>query len=175
MEYTLREIAEIKAKAHAVLDAEFYRAQEENKIEEFMEKYCVVYEEEWMPVEKNRSKIMVFGNLSGNVSDYYLTAKKLGISKENIEFKSDYDELKRYDVSNFKNSSSYSDIIVGPMPHKTTGMGDTSSFVAEMKNNPGEYPKVTEALVNGKLKITKTSFENALRRTRYYNKIILEE
>ena len=175
MEYTLREIAEIKAKAHAVLDAEFNRAQEDNRIEEFMKKYCVVYEEEWMPVEKNRSKIMVFGALSGNISDYYLTAKKLGIQKENIEFISDYNELKRYDVSNFKNSSSYSDIIVGPMPHKIAGMGDTSSFIAEMKNNPGEYPKVTEAVANSKLKITKSSLEYALCNTRYYQKIILGE
>ena len=53
-------------------------------------------------------------------------------------------------------------------------MGDVSSLLADMKNNPSIYPRVIEASANSKLKISKTSFETAIRKTRYYEKIVLE-
>jgi len=175
VDYSLSEIAEIRAKAHAALNAELDRALRTNTVDSFMDKYCVVYEEEWVPIERNRSRIVVLGSLTGNINEFLSLAKSIGIPKDRIEFINDYDELKRIDVSKFRYSSNYSDIIYGPNPHKQVGMGDTSSFLAEMKNNPSMYPRVTEAIANGKLKITKTSFENAIRKTRYYEKIVLEE
>ena len=174
MEYSLSEIAEIRAKAHASLNAELDRALKNNTIDIFMEKYCVVYEDEWAPIEKNRSRILVFGDLAGNKNVFQGVAKTMGIPKDNIEFINDYKELKRINVSKFRNSSSYSDIICGPTPHSQVGMGDVSSLLADMKNNPSIYPRVIEASANSKLKISKTSFETAIRKTRYYEKIVLE-
>lgn len=46
MKYSLSEIAEIHAKAHATINAELDRAISRHTINEFMEKYCIVYEHE---------------------------------------------------------------------------------------------------------------------------------
>ncbi len=174
MEYGLSELAEIRAKVHAVLNAELDRAIRKHTVDEFMNKYCIVYEDEWVPLEKNRARILVLGALAGNVRDYVAIAKDLNVPKDSIDFINDYDDLKRVDISKFRNSSVYTDIIFGPVPHKMTGMGDTSSLLADMKNNPSEYPRIIEARANDKLKITKTNFEAAIRMSRYYEKLVVE-
>jgi hypothetical protein len=48
------------------------------------------------------------------------------------------------------------------MPHKTTGMGDCSSIIANIKNHPEEYPKLTELRDATGLKISKQSFSDAI-------------
>lgn len=174
MEYSLSEIAEIRAKAHASLNSELDRAIRNHTIEEFMDKYCIVYEEEWVPIEKNRSRILVFGDLAGKKNVFQGVAKSIGIPKDNIEFINDFKELKRINVTKLRNSSNYSDIIYGPTPHSQVGMGDVSSLLADMRNNPSVYPRIIEATANNQLKISKTEFEKAIRKTRYYEKIILE-
>lgn len=61
------------------------------------------------------------------MKDYVAIAKELNVPKNSINFISDYDDLKRVDVSKFRNSSVYTDIIFGPVSHKMTGIGDISS------------------------------------------------
>ena len=95
-------------------------------------------------------------------------AKKMGIPQENIIFISDYDELKHYDTARLEYSTEYSDIIYGPTPHKTTGMGDTSSLLAKIKNEPTRYPRLTVATANGALKLSISSFKDRLTKTRYF-------
>ena len=46
------------------------------------------------------------------------------------------------------------------MPHSTAGKGDSSSAIAEMETRDG-YPRVVRLGAN-ELKISKTSFKNAL-------------
>ena len=54
----------------------------------------------------------------------------------------------------------YSLILVGPMPHSTTGKGDFSSTIAAMEQTEG-YPPVIRLGSNG-LKVSKSGIRDAL-------------
>lgn len=174
MEYSYSAIAEIKAKVFQFVAHELDVAVKNSCVEEFLAKYSIVLEDTCPPLEKRRAKILVFGSLACDQRICKAIANNYGIEFDKIEFISDYDKLKNVDVSKYRYSSIYSDIIYGPTPHKQVGMGDTSSFLAEMKNHPDEYPRVIEAAANKELKITKHSFEDALKKSRYYQKLVLE-
>lgn len=168
MPYTQSQRSKIIQKAMAQVRREFDLATDDEDVVAFMNKYGVTFDEEAMPVEPRTSKILVFGALSGNIDDFRMAAKKMGISENNIVFENDYDRLKHYDVGRLRNSMDYSDIVFGPNPHKQVGMGDTSSILAEMKRNPNEFPRVVEAVANGALKISISSFKEAVLKTRYF-------
>lgn len=166
--YSQAQISRIAQKIIAKVRKELEIAQENDNLDELMEKYGIGFEEESMPVDSRKSKIIVFGALAGKLKDYIMAAKKLGISQENLVFISDYDELKRYDTAKLEYSLEYSDIIYGPTPHKTIGMGDENSLLAKIKREPNKYPKLQVATANGVLKLSIQSFKNALTNTRYF-------
>ena len=64
---------------------------------------------------------------------------------------------------------SYSDILVGPLPHKVKGIENYSSFLAMAEANPEEFPKIIRLEGSNELKITKHSFLDGLLKTRLYN------
>lgn len=51
--------------------------------------------------------------------------------------------------------------MIGPVPHSSVGKNDSSSVIAEMKNEEG-YPKVIVLDDSNGLKITKTNFKEKL-------------
>ena len=112
-----------------------------------------------------RTKILIIGSLNGSKNEYINCAKKYNINEDNLDF-FNYSEIKNYGVEKLRYSSKYSDIICGSIPHKIKGMGDVSSFIAEIKNHPEEYPKLYNAVE--KLSITK--FKDALKKSRYFQK-----
>ena len=112
-----------------------------------------------------KTKVLVFGELSGKKNEYIFRAKKLGLSENNLEFV-DYNEAKKFDVAKLEYSDVYSDIIVGPIPHKVKGLEDYSSFLAQMEDHPEKYPKVLKATANNTLKLSVTSFESCIINTR---------
>lgn len=169
--YSQAQISRIAQKIIAKVRKELEIAQENDILDELMEKYGIGFEEESMPVDSRKSKIIVFGALAGKLKDYIMAAKKLGISQENLVFISDYDELKRYDTAKLEYSIEYSDIIYGPTPHKTIGMGDENSLLAKIKREPNKFPKLQVATANGVLKLSIQSFKNALTNTRYFEAI----
>ena len=116
-----------------------------------------------------RTKILVLGALAGKKKDYILCAKKIGVDEQNLEFH-DYEEMKTYSTEKLRYSSEYSDIICGPMPHKVVGIGDYSSFITLLKDNPSEYPKVYIATANKSIKLTISNFKLGLLETRYKEK-----
>lgn len=166
--YSQAQISRIAQKIIVKVRKELEIAQENDNLDELMEKYGIGFEEESMPVDSRKSKIIVFGALAGKLKDYIMAAKKLGISQENLVFISDYDELKRYDTAKLEYSLEYSDIIYGPTPHKTIGMDDETSLLAKIKREPNKYPKLQVATANGVLKLSIQSFKNALTNTRYF-------
>ena len=151
--YSSSQISKIIQKIIAKVRRELELAQESNNVDEIMSKYGIALEEEAMPVDPKVSKILVFGALAGKEKDYVLAAKKMGIDKNNIVFVSDYDQLKRYDTAKLEYSTEYSDIIYGPAPHKTAGMGDTSSLLAKIKKEPTRDPRLTIVSANGALRL----------------------
>lgn len=112
-----------------------------------------------------RTKILIIGSLNGSKNEYINCAKKYNINEDNLDF-INYSEIKNYGVEKLRYSSKYSDIICGSIPHKIKGMGDVSSFIAEIKTHPEEYPKLYNAVE--KLSITK--FKDALKKSRYFQK-----
>lgn len=171
MAYSLSQISKIKSKLFAKISAELDLANENDEIEEFLEKYGIVFEEDAIPVDTRTMKILVFGALAGKEKDYKMVVKKSGIEPEHVVFIQDYSELKRYNVAKLENSFDYSDIIFGPVPHKQIGIGDNSSFLAMIKKEPHKYPRVIEAVAEEKLKITITGLKRALLKTRYFEAI----
>ena len=85
-------------------------------------------------------------------------ARKYGIKENRIEFELDYARLTNYNFSKLRNSMVYSDVLVGPMPHKVEGIEGFSSFLAMTEANPEEFPKIIKLESSNELKITKNTF-----------------
>lgn len=118
------------------------------------------------------AKIAVFGCSKLSVNNLELVAKKAGINPSRIEFHMDYEKNKRFNFSRFKDSFIYSDIIFGPSSHKSVGIDGYSSAIAMMENESEHFPKITRAIANDELKITKSSFEKALLSTQLYMSLV---
>lgn len=117
------------------------------------------------------SKIIVFGRteIKQNILD--AIAKNLGIHPERIDYIS-YDDTTNYDISNLEYSNKYSDILVGPVPHKAKNMGDYSSMIESIEANSECFPpliRVTDE--KGTLRISKTSFKTALSKTQLFKEL----
>ena len=163
------ELAKIKSKVFAKIAAEIELANKEDAIDEFLEKYGIVIDCEQIPYfDSRRAKILILGALAGNIDDYKTQLGKLGLNKNNVEFISDYDELKRFNAQKLEYSSEYSDIIYGPNPHKQVNIGDNASLLTMLRRSPEKYPRVIEAVANSKLKISINSFKEAVLKTRLF-------
>ena len=114
------------------------------------------------------SKIIVFGRTEIKPNILNAIAKDLGIHPERIDYIS-YDDTTNYDISNLEYSNKYSDILVGPVPHKAKNMGDYSSMIESIEANSECFPsliRVTDE--TGTLRISKTSFKTALLKTQLF-------
>lgn len=171
MEYSISQLSEIKSKIFAKIAKEIELANKNNGMQSLFDKYGIYFEEEAMQVDTKTMKILVLGALAGKIKDYQSVVKKMCIDSNNVEFVDTFDD-KRFNVARLKYSMEYSDIIYGPNPHKQVGMGDNSSFLAEMKNNPQKYPRVIETISNDKLKISISGFRRAISLTRFYEALL---
>lgn len=173
--YTLEDIANIKAILRKRLDEEIDDARKSGTLDKLVEKYEIILDtKEELIFDPRYSRIVVFGQISGKVSDYKMRAKKLGIDPNRIEFIG-YEDAKSINTEKYRYNQYVSDIIYGPAPHKLKGIGNNSSFLQEMKDHPEEYPRVVEAKDNSNeasLKISITKFDNCLKRTKYYQNIV---
>ncbi len=164
---SLSYLSKIKTKLFARLTSELEIADQENKVQDFLDKYGLVIEEDYVPVNTRTMKILVFGALAGKVKNYQKAIKNMGIDPNIFEFVNDYSKLKNYDTARLQDSQMYSDIIFGPNPHKQINTGDYSSFLQKIKDNPHRYPRLTVAKDAHGLKLTITSFKECFLKTRY--------
>ena len=89
------------------------------------------------------------------------TLKSEHIAKNRIEIHLGYEELKNFDFKKLRYNNKYRLILVGAMPHSTSGKGDFSSAIANMEQTDG-YPKLIRLCSNEQLKITKTNLRQAI-------------
>ena len=134
------------------------------RCEDLIERYNTYY-------DSRNAKILVVAGTEVNADDLRMAAKKNGINPNLLELRLDYNKNKHYDFSKLKNNSQYSDIIFGPVSHKVTGLGDYSNIIEMFNQNPEEYPKVIKASTGNDLKLTKTSFTDALKKTQRYQEL----
>ena len=106
-------------------------------------------------------KIVVIGKSEIKEDVMLAIAKKLGITNE-FEFVLDYYGAEKYPYRKLQYSSTYRLVMFGPIPHSTSGKGDSSSTIAEMESRPDMYPRVVRLCSSNDLKITKTGFKKAL-------------
>lgn len=127
--------------------------------------------EQYAYCEYKIAKILVIGYSEVNIVDLKRVIRKHNLDEDRFEFVIDDESIKSYPMNSLKNNYKYSDIFIGPIPHKTTGMGDCSSIIAEIKNHQDEYPKLTELRDTNVLKISKSSFEKAILNSELYKKL----
>lgn len=116
--------------------------------------------------DKFRAKILVLAFQFHDVDDWKVRAKKaFGIQANRIEF---VEYKANFNYAKLRCSSAYSDIFVGPIPHKGVGIGDASSFLADAENHPEDYPKIHRMTDSGgDLKATLSSFMKCLQNSNF--------
>ena len=163
------DLATISEKIYQKVLKEVTDAFYNDKINEVLLKYGLNDEIEYPYYDINNSKILVVGNSVVNKDILVSIAKKYGIRENRLEFELDYTRLHNYDFGKLKNSMVYSDVLVGPLPHKVEGIDGFSSFLAMTDANPSEFPKITRLESSNELKITKESFKNGILNSRLYS------
>ena len=162
------DLIELSEKIYQKVLREVTEANSENKINEILIKYGLEDEIEYPYYDINNGRILVVGDSRVSKNDLIGIAKQYGIKESRIDFQLDYTRLHNYDFGNLRNSFTYSDVLVGPLPHKVEGIDGFSSFLTMVESNPEEFPMVTRLESSNELKITKESFKNGLLNTRLY-------
>lgn len=88
------------------------------------------------------AKILVIGESQIKLNVLKAIIKNLGIDFNRFEFCLDYNDAKSYHYEKLRYNSNYSLVLVGAMPHKTSGTGDFSSAIARMEQEDGFPPVV---------------------------------
>lgn len=156
-------------KVYQKLVQEIAKANVENRIDEVLKKYGLQDEVEYPYYDIANSKILVVGDSAISKDMLINIARKYGIKENRIEFELDYTKLTNYNFSKLRNSMVYSDVLVGPIPHKVEGIEGFSSFLAMTEATPEEFPKIIKLESSNELKITKNTFINGLLESRLYN------
>lgn len=111
---------------------------------------------------KKSLKILVSGDSKVALKNLRGIGKQLGFSKNRFDFVLGYEEGTHYDYEKLKYTETYGLAIMGAVGHSTHGRGNYSSIIEAMKWMDC-YPNVVEArTLEGSLKITCTSFRDAL-------------
>lgn len=171
MRYTTSQLCNIKSRVFAKISSEFDKAIDNEEVDEFLEKYGIIFEEEYIPVNTRTMRILVFGALAGRVSDYSNAAKKMGISPDNIVFENDYEKLTNYDSERLRNSFDYSDIIMACNPHKIKNLDGYNSFTSKIRAEQSQYPRLIESPDSHGQKLSISGFKCSLYKTRYFENL----
>lgn len=113
-------------------------------------------------------KVLVCGDLGIKQKDLSGLIKNMSLNPDQFEFVA-YDDVTNYNFSKLEYNSSYSDILFGPAPHQAKGADGYRSIINCIESQPEIYPKMLRIeTFSGELKISKTSFSSALKRTQYF-------
>ena len=106
-----------------------------------------------------KGRILVLGALDTSEENIRKIGERYKISRKRFEIVSEYDDCASFDYKNLQYSKKYCMIMFGPQPHKGKNIGDNSSGIAAVEKHDFYPPSIRV----GHLKITKSSFEAALR------------
>lgn len=133
------------------------------------------YSDQIYLMNPNNAKILVVGWTNYKTIALLKKLDEIEIDRERVEILNDIEKIKNDSnlLNSIVKSKYYTDIIVGPMPHSMCCKNDNSSLITKLEDNEKENvgPRIIRALANNELKITKTSFEKAIKQTYLYNKI----
>jgi hypothetical protein len=158
-----KELEELIIDVQTKISEEITFANRTGRLEKVLEKYGLGYEENYYPyIDISRSKILVLGYSEVSLNDLYGVFKKYGIYKKDIDIVCDYDKLPNYQCGDLRCSSKYSDIFIGPLPHKMSGIGQYKSLISMIEDKPDDFGKLYKFDDTGKLKITKEALKRAI-------------
>ena len=109
-------------------------------------------------------RVVVLGDSAVKEAKLRSIVRRYDLNPDDFEFSLGYTELKHYDFAKLRNRTIYRAVLVGPMPHSTSGARGASSIIAEIKNHPSIYPPLIELRDSSGLKITNNSFSKGLER-----------
>lgn len=163
------EMAKIVYYAQQKIAEELFLANRIGNLDSVLKKYGLIEKiPEFFPEVSRNPKVLVCGDLGIKEKDLRGIIKHLGLDPDQFEFVP-YEKVTNYNFGKLINSSGYSDILLGPVPHKAKDCQGYSSIISRIESNPEQYPKmmrITEK--SGDLKISKTSFIEYLKKTRCY-------
>lgn len=172
MSYDINQLQDIVSEAQNLISAEIFNAYRNNELNEVLSKhgYSHLIDDAYEFYDKRNSKIIIIGDCESiGIDQVRMTLKKSGVDSNDYEIISDYSKITNMSFDFLKNSSIYSDVLIGPMPHKVKGIEGYSSLPAMIMDNQKNYPKLTEIVANSSLKISKASLRDAINKTRYIN------
>ncbi|MDZ7790374.1 MAG: hypothetical protein U5L08_07775 [Xanthomonadales bacterium] len=106
-----------------------------------------------------RSRIIVVGQSRAAESHLAGICKHMGIDKDQVDFRLGYNAFDSLDINSRSTTHSVAGILIGPVPHKVPGQDDP---VQALMRGEGYPPTVRVETNSGELKITKSSFRDAL-------------
>lgn len=115
-------------------------------------------------IDLRAKRVLVLGESAVSKGELVKVIRGFGLSEELFDFELDYDFAKKYGIKKLAYSDKYCAVMVGQLPHKGKGVSDSSSMITQMENNPDRYPPVIRITDSHHLKVSKTSFKNALER-----------
>lgn len=159
------DLVEILDKIYQKLVKEITEAYEEKRLSEVLKKYGFENEKENNYFAQG-NRILVIGQPVVPKEILNGVAKSLGINKNDIDYELDYEKLPSFNFGKLRYTSPYTDILVGPMPHKVKDIENYSSFLSMAEANPEDFPNVIRLETSNELKITKESFRKGLLKTK---------
>lgn len=135
MRITHDDLFDIMAEACHRLNQEIRSAFKGNNLEGYLDSigmhdlYPVI--EEPLFQTDPEGKILLVGQAQMNEQQILGCFKEFGLSKQRIELRLGYDEIKNYSFKSLHYNSNYRLILFGPVPHSTRGKGDASSTIGK--------------------------------------------
>ena len=112
-------------------------------------------------VTRSDGNILVVGAKENLVRHLIGIAGEMGISPRRLKFIS-YDEATNYPFDHLAYNDTWCAVLIGANPHSVRGRGDSSSIIAEMEKHREKYPETRRLWASNELKVTKTTFSEAL-------------
>lgn len=118
----------------------------------------------------DNAKILILGVRNGGLKSKDISGifKKARL-KDRYEIV-EYDDLTNFDISTLENSTQYTDVFIGAVPHKMRGIGDTNNPVQTLIDGSETiYPKIHKLMTGSELKITKKNLTDAIAQSTIFN------
>ena len=113
--------------------------------------------------------ILVLGGQRISRDDLNKLYKIFKVKEKHFEFV-EYDDVTNFSFGKLIGSSKYSDIFVGPVPHKAMDIGDASGVIEYLQTADDIPAKITVLRdSSGELKISKKTFKQALEESNLIN------
>lgn len=159
----MKELDELLEKIYTELAQEVILANRTGRLADVLKKYHIYQEPtDEKYIELHRAKILLVGDMPLKLTQIHGVLKEYALTSEHIEY-IDYEQAKTFSWSSLENSMVYTDVMIGPVPHKVMGIDSYGGIISKMEENPDHYPKLHKLMAGHELKITKTNITEAIK------------